>query len=236
MSEKSENEQIERAMVIVAHPDDPEFFCGGTMALWADQGVEITYVIITDGDKGSKDPEMTHERLTVLRKKEQRQAADVLGVKNIVFLGYPDGELFSTLELRQELVEEIRRYKPDVIVTSDPTRRPSLSHPDHLAAGEATMGAVYPAAGNRMYFPELLAQGLEPHTPREIYLSGTQEPDVIVDIDSVLERKAEALKRHESQVDPKRIEERFSRNNKDANGDQEPSDFSEKYKRLVLRR
>lgn len=194
----------ERAMVIMAHPDDPEFSCGGTLALWAAAGADITYLILTNGNKGSDDPTMTPAQLTEIRHQEQRQACDVLGVKNIVFFDEPDGELMPTLDLRKRVVAEIRRYKPDIVVGPDPSRfffaHTYINHADHRAAGLVTIDAVFPAARNRMYHPELLNEGLEPHTVKDVYLSGTDNPNRWVDITSVFETKIKALLCHVSQI------------------------------------
>ena len=138
--------QIGRVLGVFAHPDDPEFFAGGTFAKWAQDGAEITFVIATSGDKGSADPEMTHERLAEMREIEERQAAAALGVQDVVFLRYKDGELFPTLELRRDITRLIRMKKPDVVVTLDPTvywrGARSINHPDHRAIGAATLEAV----------------------------------------------------------------------------------------------
>ena len=174
-------EAPKRVMVIVAHPDDAEFFCGGTVALWSSAGAEVSYLILTNGNKGSDDPEMTPEKLATIRQKEQRAAADVLGVKNVIFFDEPDGELVSTLDLRKRVVAEIRRYRPDIVVGPDPSRfffaDSYINHADHRAAGLVTIDAVFPAARNRMYHPELLEAGLEPHTVTEVYLGGTEHPN-----------------------------------------------------------
>jgi LmbE family N-acetylglucosaminyl deacetylase len=210
-------EAPERAMIIMAHPDDPEFFCGGTVALWAAAGTEITYLILTNGNKGSDDPEMTPERLIEIRQREQRAACDVLGVKNIVFFDEPDGELVSTLDLRKRVVGEIRRYKPNIVIGPDPTRyyfaSTYINHADHRAAGMVTIDAVFPAAGNRMYHPELLEQGLEPHTVKEVYLAGAEIPDRWVNITTVFDAKIKAVLCHVSQINdpedfPTRMAER----------------------------
>jgi LmbE family N-acetylglucosaminyl deacetylase len=190
--------------VIVAHPDDAEFVCAGTIARWVDEGHEVVYVLLTSGDKGSDDPEMTPERLAATREAEQREAARILGARDVIFMRRPDGELEPNLELRREIVRVIRRLKPDVVVCQDPTVRwvdtQYINHPDHRAAGEATLAAVFPAARDRMNFPELLAEGLEPHKVREIYLAGAQTPDVAIDITEYLERKLESLRAHVSQI------------------------------------
>ncbi len=193
-----------RAMVIMAHPDDPEFFCGGTTALWASHGCQVTYLILTNGNKGSDDPTMTPAALKDIRQKEQRAAADVLGVERVIFFDEPDGELQSTLELRKKVVAEIRRYQPEVVVGPDPSRfffaDSYINHVDHRAAGLVTIDAVFPAARNRMYHPELLDDGLEPHTVKQVYLAGTEQPNLWVDIGPVLEKKIAALVCHASQI------------------------------------
>ncbi|MCL4297353.1 MAG: PIG-L family deacetylase [Anaerolineae bacterium] len=193
-----------RVMVIMAHPDDPEFFSGGTIAQWCAAGAEIIYLILTNGNKGSDDPAMTPEKLVVIRREEQQAAADVLGVKQVIFFEEPDGELQSTLNLRQRVVAEIRRFKPDAIITLDPTRYfyqgMYINHADHRAAGEVAVDAVFPAARNRMYHPELLYDGLEPHAVKEVYLAGTMQANRWVDITDVLETKLNAIRCHASQI------------------------------------
>jgi len=190
--------------VVMAHPDDAEFVCAGAIARWADEGHEIVYVLLTSGDKGSDDPAMTPERLAATREAEQREAARILGARDVIFMRCPDGELEPDLKLRRELVRVIRRLKPDVVVCQDPTVRwvdtQYINHPDHRAAGEATLAAVFPAARDRMNFPELLAEGLEPHKVREIYLAGAQTPDVAIDITAYIDRKLESLRAHVSQI------------------------------------
>lgn len=190
--------------VIMAHPDDAEFSCAGTIARWADEGNEVVYVLLTSGDKGSDDPAMTPEMLVATREAEQRDAARILGAKDVVFLKYPDGYLEPNLELRRAIVRQIRRLKPDVVICQDPTVRwyesEYINHPDHRAAGEATLAAIFPASRDRLNFPELLAEGLEPHRVREVYLAGAQTPDVTIDITNYLDRKIESLRAHTSQV------------------------------------
>ena len=190
--------------VVVAHPDDAEFICAGTIARWVDEGHEVVYVLLTSGDKGSADPEMTPHKLAATREAEQREAARILGARDVIFMRYPDGELEPNLELRREIVRIIRRLKPDVVVCQDPTVRwvdtQYINHPDHRAAGEATLAAVFPAARDRMNFPELLAEGLEPHKVREIYLAGALTPDVAIDVTAYMERKLESLRAHVSQI------------------------------------
>jgi LmbE family N-acetylglucosaminyl deacetylase len=191
-------------MVIMAHPDDPEFFSGGLIAQWCAAGAELIYLILTNGNKGSDDPTMTPEKLVAVRREEQQAAANILGVKQVIFFDEPDGELQSTLNLRQRVVAEIRRFKPDTIITLDPTRYfyqgMSINHADHRAAGEVAIDAVFPAARNRMYHPELLDDGLEPHAVKEVYLAGTVQPNRWVDITDVLETKLKAIRCHTSQI------------------------------------
>jgi LmbE family N-acetylglucosaminyl deacetylase len=200
-------------MVIMAHPDDPEFFCGGTVALWCAAGTEVSYLILTNGNKGSNDPGMTPEKLAVIRKEEQQAAADVLGVKRVIYLDEPDGELRPTLDLRKRVVAKIRRHKPYAVIAPDPARyfyaNTYINHADHRAAGEVAIDAIFPAARNRMYHPELLAKGLEPHTVHEVYLSGTQQLNRWIDISSVFEIKLKAIRCHASQIrEPESLEER----------------------------
>lgn len=212
--------EAQRILVVLAHPDDPEFFCGATLAKWARAGKEIYYLLLTCGDKGSDNPEMTPEALCGDRQMEQRAAAAVIGAKDVIFLDYHDGELVNSPDVRREIVRAIRRLKPHVVVTSDPTTyiraNMNINHADHRAAGAATLDAIFPAAGNRMYFPELLNEGLEPHAVKEIWLSLSTEPNTWINVTTTIDVKLAALREHRSQVkDPdgleKRIRERLRR-------------------------
>jgi len=193
-----------RVLVVMAHPDDAEFGAAGTVARWAKEGRQVTYLILTDGNRGSSDPAMTAERLAQIRHAEQRAAAMKLGVKDVFFLGYDDGSLQPTLDLRRQITRWIRRTKPDVVMAPDPTRRWTgqryINHPDHRAAGDATLDAIIPGSDTRLVFPELLDEGLEPHQVKEIYLTGSNEPDAWVDISDTIDLKIEALREHKSQV------------------------------------
>jgi len=195
---------LSRVLVIMAHPDDAEFGAAGTVARWTREGRHVTYLILTDGNRGSNDPNMTAERLAQIRHEEQRAAAARLGVKEVFFLGYDDGSLQPTLDLRRQITRWIRRCRPDVVVAPDPTRRwvgqRFINHPDHRAAGEATLDAIVPGSDTRLIFPELLEEGLEPHQVKEIYLTGSNEPDVWVDIGETIALKIEALREHKSQI------------------------------------
>jgi LmbE family N-acetylglucosaminyl deacetylase len=194
-----------RIMGIFAHPDDPEFFCGATFARWAAEGAEITFVLATSGDKGSDDLEMTHERLIDIREEEERNAAAELGVSEVVFLRYPDGELQPTLELRRTLTRLIRTKKPEIVVTSDPTAywygTTYINHPDHRAIGVATIEAVFPTARDRLNFIELERdEGLHPHKVRHVYIAVPVEPTTTVDVTDHIETKINALRQHKSQI------------------------------------
>ena len=227
----------ERAMVIVAHTDDAEFMAAGTVALWAREGTEVTYVVVTNGDKGSDDPSITGEQLAAIRQAEQRQAAESLGVKEVLFLGYEDSMLQPTLELRRDLARVIRARQPHTVVTFDPTTRFITdnypNHPDHRAAGDAAVDAVFPAARDRLTFPELLEEGLEPHKVKELWLSATASPNHWVDIEPVLEQKIAALRKHESQLNKFPLEE-FIPRMAQAQAEGSPYTVAESFRRLVL--
>lgn len=193
---------VRRILVIVAHPDDAEFGCAGSVARWVEEGREVFYCLVTNGNRGSDDAHMTPERLAVIREEEQRAAARTLGVKDLSFLGYPDGELEDTREARRDVIREIRRYRPDRVVCQNPfpTLNPYSGHRDHRNAGRLALDAVYPYARDRMHFPELLAEGFQPHKVRQVYLMGHGEPDTVVDVTLSMDRKLAALRCHASQL------------------------------------
>jgi LmbE family N-acetylglucosaminyl deacetylase len=205
----------QKILVILAHPDDPEFFCGASLARWARAGHEINYVLLTCGDKGRNDHnrQIPGEELCALRHLEQRAAADVLGIQEIRFLDGEDGYLVADLALRRDVTREIRRFKPDVLVTCDPQNlfaTYGLNHPDHRAAGQVVLDAVFPAAGNELFFPELLAEGWEPHSPKEVWASLTMQPNAALDVTDQWETKIRALEAHKSQIgDPAKLAERI---------------------------
>lgn len=194
-------DRFERVLVVTAHPDDPEFGAGGTVAKLAREGSAVTYVIVTDGSKGSGDRAMAPERLARIREEEQRSAAAVLGVEHVGFLGFEDGELEDTRALRLAITREIRRWRPDLIVTQNPHRTYNLyaSHRDHRITAGAVLDCVYPLARDHMAFPELLPE-YEPHKVREIYLMQWENPHVVVDISDTMDLKLKALACHRSQV------------------------------------
>ncbi len=196
------------AMSIHAHPDDQDFGVAGTLAKWGRAGCEIVSVILTSGDSGSNDPTKGADykpKLAHLREEEQRAANKVLGIKETVFLHYPDGELVASVQLRKDITRQIRKYRPEVVVTGDPTGwfygNEYINHPDHRAAAEAATYAVFPSAGTRLIFPDLLDEGLPPHNVKRLYISNNEKPDTWVDIGETLDTKIEALKKHVSQGD-----------------------------------
>ncbi len=193
----------ERVLVVAAHPDDAEFGASGTVASWTAQGARVTYCIVTDGAAGAADPEIDLASLASIRQEEQRRAAGVLGVDDVVFLGYSDGRLEPSQDVRRDLSRVIRQVRPDRIVAQSPVRdyrRIRASHPDHLAAGEATLRAVYPDSRNPYAHPELLAAGLEPFEVPEVWLMASAEADRVVDITGHFEDKLAALAAHASQI------------------------------------
>ena len=192
------------ALTIAAHPDDSDFGCAGTAHLWSKEGWEFYYLICTDGSKGTDDPSLPPERLIPMRQKEQRAAAEKLGVKDVFFLdGYVDGELTYSRELLGDVVRVIRQVKPYAVFTHDPTqifvRNSFINHSDHRCAGLIATDAVYPSARDRWNFPEHLDEGLEPHNVKEMFIWGSEQATFSVDITDVVETKIQALLRHTSQ-------------------------------------
>ena len=201
----SDGAHYQRAMVVVAHPDDAEWGCAGTVAKWCAEGWEVVYVLCTDGSKGSEDPEMTSGRLVEIRKQEQLNAGKVLGLKDIVFLGYEDSMLEPTLELRRDIAREIRRHRPDVLICMNPVRSVDgegyLGHPDHFASGEAALSAVFPSSRDRLTFTELLREGLEPDKVKEVWMMFHGDTaDKFVDVSAYMDTAVDALKQHQTQV------------------------------------
>lgn len=197
-------EEQRRVLLVAAHPDDPEFSSAGTVARWVRAGIEVVFVVATSGDKGTPDRSMTNERLSNLREDEQRAAAARLGVTTVEFLRFGDGELVPSLELRGAVTYMIRKYRPYAVMTHDPItlfyNNEFVNHPDHRAIGQATVDAIYPTARDPLQFPDHIREGLEPHKVKEIYLWGTEQPNVLIDITETIEDKIEALKLHVTQV------------------------------------
>ncbi len=192
--------EASRILVVGAHPDDPDFACGGTVARWIAEGAAVRYVVVTSGDKGMPDPSLDPHVFTRTREAEQESSARLLGVEGVTFLRLTDGEVFDTLDLRRQLAAEMRRFRPDLIVTHDPLTRIYRQHPDHRAVGFATINAAFPSIRLATFFPEQAAQGLEPLDVHEMLLFGSDQPDTFFDIAPVFERKLEALTCHVSQV------------------------------------
>ncbi|MCC7118268.1 MAG: PIG-L family deacetylase [Anaerolineales bacterium] len=229
-------ETPQKILVILAHPDDPEFFCGAALAKWALSGHEITYLLLTGGDKGynpTTQPDMTPEKLRAIRHVEQANAAKIIGAQPPHFLDLPDGYLIPDLNLRRDIVREIRRYKPDVLVTCDPQNlfaQYGLNHPDHRACGQVVLDAVFPAAGNLAFFPELLDEGLQPHMPKEIWCSLTTQPNFSVDVTETWNIKMQAILEHKTQVqDVEKLIERFKSRRAEDSTAENPR-YEEKFK------
>ena len=187
---------------MTAHPDDVDFGAAGSVASWTDAGAHVTYCVVTDGDAGGSDPSVSREEMRRIRRAEQEAAAAEVGVKDLVWLGYPDGRLEVTLDLRRDISKVIRQVRPQRVVTQSPDRlweRIFASHPDHLAVGEATMCAVYPDSRNPFAFPELAEEGLEAHTVSEVWLMASSDADTFVDVTATVDRKVAALRSHVSQ-------------------------------------
>jgi LmbE family N-acetylglucosaminyl deacetylase len=195
---------VERVLAVMAHPDDVDFAWAGSVAVMTDAGIQVVYCLVTDGDAGGSETGIAREEMAPLRRDEQRAAAAIVGVHELHFLGYPDGRVQPTLELRRDITRVIRRVRPDRVLSPSPERswdRVYASHPDHLASGEATVCAVYPDARNRWAHPELEAEGLEPWTVGELWMGLGRDVDThYVDITTAVDRKIEALLSHKSQL------------------------------------
>lgn len=226
----------EKAMFIFAHPDDIEFGAAGTAAKWAMHGSVITYVVITDGNVGSHDVEMTAEQLATIRRSEQSAAAKVAGVKNCIFLGYHDGLLEPSLELRKELVRLIRIHKPNVVVCGDPTlffRGDRINHPDHRAAAKAAIDAVFPSSEMHLLHPEFEEEGITPHKVNYVYVGSFDDTNYYVDISESIDVKIKALRQHSSQLGDWDPEERMKGRAADI-GKRVGFAYAESYRRMTL--
>ncbi len=230
------------AMTIQAHPDDQEFSVGGTLAKWAKAGCEIISVVITSGDSGSNDPakDGSHKQeLADLREKEQLAANAILGVKETIFLRYPDGELEPTIQLRKDLTRLIRQFKPDTVLSGNPEAwfygNEYVNHPDHRAAAQAACTAVFPSAGSRLMFTDLLAAGYEPHEVKKLYVHGTEKPDTWVDISDTLDLKIKALQQHASQIPVDEVG-KWMTEWAEADGKEKGMKYAENYRVMILKR
>jgi LmbE family N-acetylglucosaminyl deacetylase len=227
--------ETQNILVILAHPDDPEFFCGGTLARWALAGHRITYLLMTCGDKGRNpsNEEIAGEDLCAMRQQEERAAAAVIGAQGVHFLDHEDGTLIPDLRLRREVVRFIRQFKPDILVTCDPQNlfaSYGINHPDHRAAGQVVLDAVFPAAGNALFFPELLKEDLAPHQPHEVWVALTEQPNLVLDVTETWPIKLKALMEHKSQIgDPAKFEQRMRSRRTKGSTDANPR-FEEKFR------
>jgi len=239
-TEQAENwDSPQNILVILAHPDDPEFFCGATLAKWARAGHHITYQLLTCGDKGfneSTPSEMTPDALCAIRHEEQIAAAKVIGVDAVHFMAQPDGYLIPDMNTRREIVRVIRKFKPDILVTCDPQTlfaTHGINHPDHRAAGQVVLDAVFPAAGSPVFFPELLKEGYSPHMPKEVWCSLTNESNVVIDVTNTWQDKLDAILKHKSQIadEAKFLDRMKSRRTRDST--EENPRYEEKFRRIV---
>jgi LmbE family N-acetylglucosaminyl deacetylase len=225
-------------LAILAHPDDPEFFCGASIARWASQGHTVHYCLLTHGDKGVREKMADPQELARMREREQRGAADTLGVKELLFLDYLDGYLVPDLAARLAVTRVIRQLKPDVVVTCDPTYifgENSINHPDHRAVGQIVVDAIYPATGNPLFFTELLDEGLQPHSVAEVWLTVTGQPNITIDVSPYWEKKIQALHCHASQIsDMNQLDERL-RSRHTADSTLEAPRYEEKFRRFKFR-
>jgi len=239
----NEKEYIPKiAMSIVAHPDDQDFTVAGTLAKWAKAGCKVVSVLITSGDSGSNDVahDAAHKPILAKQREAEQQAANaVLGITETVFLHYPDGELIASLSLRKDLTRLIRMYKPEVVVTGDPSARfygnEYINHPDHRAAAEAATYAVFPSAGTRLIFTDLLEAGYEPHNVKRLYIHGSEKSDTWVDIRETIDIKIEALKKHLSQSDTHEVDT-WMREWAKEEGKEKGFEFAEAYRVMILQK
>lgn len=237
----TEEREFDKAMVVIAHADDAEFGCSGTVAKLCSEGWEVVYVMCTDGSKGSGDRNMSREKLAQIRHQEQLDAGTVLGLKDVVFLDNEDSLLQPTLELRRDIAREIRRHRPDILICPYPMRTLDgawgVGHPDHIAAGEAALSALFPTARDHMSFPELLEENLEPHKVAEAWIMSHPEPDHWVDVTKHLDTSIKSLEQHVSQVsnmDQDRINQVMKEGRrKQAKG--RGMQYAESFKRIIMK-
>jgi LmbE family N-acetylglucosaminyl deacetylase len=227
-----------QVLVVIPHPDDAEFWCAGTVAKWITQGASVCYVLCTDGDKGSNDPHASSQELGPTREREQREATRILGVQEVVTLHHPDGELEDTRDFRREIVREIRRFRPELVLCPEPYRRNLAWHRDHRIAGQVTLDAVFPWARDHLHFVELWEEeGLEPHKTGTVLFWGAEQPDTQVDISDTIGVKIQAVLAHRSQVTARtgpEVEEFVKEWAKNAGADQGYS-YAEAFRKLTFR-
>jgi LmbE family N-acetylglucosaminyl deacetylase len=233
--ESGADEDLSRVMVVVAHPDDAEFSSAGTIARFAKEGKHVVFVLCTSGDKGTSRRDISSTDLAATREAEQLEASRRLGVAETVFLRLGDGELAPDLNFRERVVREIRRHRPDIVITHDPFR-PYALHPDHRAVGITTVDSVYPTARDPLYFPQHLQEGLEPHKVAELWLYGAEVPDRYIDISATVADKVHSLKAHVSQVGTaETLEERMRERAREV-GAQGGTELAEAFKVVRMRR
>jgi len=229
-----------RVLVVAAHPDDIEFGAAGTVARWIDAGARVRYLLVTRGDKGSDDPGVDPRQLGLLREREQRSAAEELGVEGVDFLDEPDGQVEATLRLRERITYAIRRFQPEIVMSHDPTvlfvNNEWVNHPDHRAVGMATVDAVFPTARDPLNLREHLAAGLGPWKVAELFLWSTNEANQLVDIGATLDRKIAALRCHESQFREFTDTERWLRRTAEELGERAGYPAAEGFRRVMLAR
>lgn len=241
MTEQEHEEKIpERILVVAAHPDDAEFGAGATVAKWVRQGAQAFYLVCTNGEKGNDDGSIPQEELIAIRDREQREAAAVIGVSEVVILPRPDGELFYSYDFRGDVVRYIRKFRPDAVFTHDPSVIISgtgfINHADHRATGEATVDAVYPFSRSVYQYPDQIAEGLQPHTVYDLYLWGGNPPDYWVDVTDTVDCKIDALKCHKSQfTDPERVMT-FAKDRLHRAGEEHGVEYAETFRHISLRR
>ncbi len=225
-------------LAVTPHPDDCEGGCGGALAKWVQEfGTEAVVVMCTNGNKGTQERDLTPERLAAIREEEQLAASEIVGAKEVVFLRYPDGGLEDTLQFRSQVVREIRRHRPDVIMCIDPYRSTSHTHRDHRMSGRVAIDSAFTYAWSYQHFPEQITEeGLQPHMVEEAYMWGSESPDVFVEIGGYLEAKTLSLEAHSSQMSPVTTEERLSRisNNATRYSEQVGVEFTEAFRRIRL--
>lgn len=233
--EQNSADEFNRVMVVVAHPDDAEFSSAGTIAKFAGEGKHVVIVVCTSGDKGTDRRDISSPELAAMRESEQLEASKRLGVAETVFLRQGDGELIPDLNFREKIVREIRRHRPDILITHDPFR-PYALHPDHRAVGITAVDSVYPTARDPLYFPQHLAEGLEPHKVAELWMYGSETPDTFIDISETLGKKVHALKAHASQVGTGETLEKRMRERAAEVGREQGFPMAEAFKVVKMRR
>jgi LmbE family N-acetylglucosaminyl deacetylase len=227
-----------RVLVVIPHPDDAEFWCAGTVAKWVCQGASVHYLLCTDGGKGTSDPNVTSQELAATREREQQDAARVLGVREVVMLHHPDGELEDTKDFRKEIVRQIRRVQPEVVLCPEPYRRNQAWHRDHRITGQVTQDAIFPCARDHLHFSELWEEeGLEPHKTGTVLFWGAEEADTIIDIGDSIDAKTRAVMAHQTQMSSRtqpEVEEFVQERARNAAADQ-GCQYAEAFRKVTFR-